>query len=222
MQIKFFAEQEQLYVDTAKVLGEKKGSAAALRKDISLKAKKGLPAGSIDVLAKQPTRVEAAKLANTFVKQLAIYANQQLASQYNSSVKQAQAAVTSLESQLALVNAQIAQLTTKSKKGSTTPKTKPPTTTTTAPTTTTTARTTTTTAAHHHDDRTHDNHDDCIHHEHYGTGVAERDYYDRPHYDDRPRPTDHECHSDNRRDHRPHGEDEDHIFDIQDHFYDLW
>ena len=89
-QIKFFAEQEQVYVNTANVLHEEKGTASSLRKDISLKPKKGLPAGSIDVVAKQLTKQQAAKLANTFVKQLGIYANQQLASQYNASLKQAQ------------------------------------------------------------------------------------------------------------------------------------
>jgi Mrp family chromosome partitioning ATPase/capsular polysaccharide biosynthesis protein len=149
-QIKFFAEQAQVYVETAKALHLKKGSGPSLRKDISLKSKKGLPPGSITVLAKQLNKVQAAKLDNTFVKQLGIYANQQLTSQYKTALSQANASVTSLSAQYAAVEQQIAQQTKTSKK--TSPgKTTPSTTTTTAPkkhqTTTTTAPTTTTTTA---------------------------------------------------------------------------
>ncbi len=146
-QIKFFAEQEQVYVNTAKVLGLKKGSGASLRKDVSLKPKKSLPPGSIYVDAKQLTKIQAAKLANTFTKQLGIYADQQLAAQYHTSLQHAQASVTSLHAQLTSVEAQIAQLTKSSKKPGTKPKTPPTTTTTTQrvhPTTTTAPPTTTT------------------------------------------------------------------------------
>ena len=118
-EIKFVAEQQQLYFNLAKELGLKKGKAQQLRKDVSIKSKKGkngLPGGSVEVLAKQPTKDEAAKLANDFVKQLTALADQQLAIQYQAELKQAEAAVTSLGSQIVQVQAQITQLTKPPKK----------------------------------------------------------------------------------------------------------
>ncbi len=99
-QMKYFAEEEQLYQGLAKTLGKSYGSASGLRKDVTLKSKKGLPGGSIEVLAKQDTKDKAVKLANTFVKQLAIYADQQLASQYNKAIQNANAQVSSLGAQI--------------------------------------------------------------------------------------------------------------------------
>ncbi len=122
------------------------GGASGLRKDVTLKSKKGLPGGSIEVLAKQDTKDKAVKLANTFVKQLAIYADQQLASQYNKAIQNANAQVSSLGAQITSTNAQIAALTKTSKKTGSKPGSKSKTTSSTTTSTTTKSRSTTTTA----------------------------------------------------------------------------
>ncbi len=160
-EIKFYAEQQQLYQDLAKVLGKGYGGPTALHKDITLRSKKSLPSGSIEVLAKQTTKDKAVKLVNAFVKELATYADQQLASQHNTAIQSANSQIMSLAAQIETTSAQIAALTKTSKKSSSKPgsksKTTPSTTsttvakthrttTTTSSTTTTTARTTTTTA----------------------------------------------------------------------------
>ncbi|MFZ0667332.1 MAG: hypothetical protein WAM97_16380 [Acidimicrobiales bacterium] len=139
-QVEYYAEVEQVFTNTAKAMHLKKDQGASLRHDIQIKHKASLPTGSLNILAKQPTKAGAAKLANEFVKQLAAYIQSQLTQQYNKALASATSSVNSLSSQIASVQTQINQQTK-----ATTPKT---TTTTAAPTTTTTvAKTTTTTAA---------------------------------------------------------------------------
>ena len=81
-QIEFYAEQQPVYVATAKA-AKIKGGIVKLRNEITLKSikskKKKIPPGSFYVQVTQLTKAGAASLANTFVKQLTIYADQQLA-----------------------------------------------------------------------------------------------------------------------------------------------
>src|ERR1700722_11530087 len=140
-QIEFYAEQQPVFAATGKALNIK--NLQSLRHDVSLKKKKGLPSGSIYVEATQPTKINAAKLANEFVKQVAAYANLQLANAHKQAISEAGSEVKSLLAQLTTVTQQIAAINKSSKPP------KPPTTTTTAPkqkSTTTTAPTTTTTS----------------------------------------------------------------------------
>jgi Mrp family chromosome partitioning ATPase len=150
-QLEFFAEQTPLYVRIAKVLKEK-ANPGKLEGEVTLKSvhskKKKVPPGTFYVQTVLPSKDLAANLANTFVKQLVIYANQQLLLQHDQAIQQAESDTKTLYGQLLSVDNQIAALTTSTGKGAKTP----PTTTTTlkvrtpATTTTTTAPTTTTTS----------------------------------------------------------------------------
>ena len=110
-QIEFYAEQQPVYVATAKA-AKIKGGIVKLRNEITLKSikskKKKIPPGSFYVQVTQLTKAGAADLANTFVKQLTIYADQQLAAQHAAAIKLTEAQISSLSSQLSSLDARIA------------------------------------------------------------------------------------------------------------------
>lgn len=134
-QVEYYAEQQQLYVQLAAALKMTKSDAIQLRRDITLKGKKGLPAGSTQVLAKQPTKSGAAKVANVFVHRLVDYINAALKASYNSELNSTNASVVSLGTQVQTLTQEVNAATPKPKK--TTPTTTTTTTTTTTSTTTT-------------------------------------------------------------------------------------